>query len=198
MLFKCRWILKYELLALKWWLIFCRIPLHSPMSEIHVLTCWKLRSVALKCWGCFGPIWTSACSQRCCWRCHGCQHCSPRSAEDCPHSRRTCPRYPWGCQGSRQVCFTLLPAMLLCVSLMISWLPLLSFSVEVCHCYPISVWDVYCCFLHSVFGKGVFFESVWLYHAGVRPICAPLLPTVMSPCMSSWWRPSVLSIRSTW
>lgn len=30
----------------------------------------------------------------------------------------------------------------------------------------------------------------------VRPISASLLPTAMSPCTSSWWRPSAPSIRS--
>lgn len=179
--------------------IFCRIPLHSPMSEIHVLICWKHRLITLKCSAWFGPIWTWAYSQRCCWRCHGCQHCSPRSAEDRPHSRRPCPRYPWGRQGTRQVCFTLLHALLLHISLMISWLPLLRFNVEVCHCYPISIWDgFFCLFFFKISLVNGYFESVWLYLAGVRLICAPLLPTVTSPCMSSWWRPSVLSIRSTW
>lgn len=166
------------------------------MSETHLLTCWKPPSVTLERSGCVGPLWTSACSQRCCWRCHGCQHCSPRSAEDCPHSRRPCPWHPGGCQGSGQVCFTLLYTVLMHMSLMISWLPLLSFNVEVCHCYPISIWDVWLFFFYSMFGERVF--SVWLNLAGVRPTCAPLLPTVTSPCMWSWWRPSALSIRSTW
>lgn len=90
-----------------------------------------------------------------------------------------------------------LHAMVLCISLMISWLPLLSYNVEDCHCYPIFVWD------GLVFGF-LFFYFWWmgifnyLYLAGVKPICAPLLPTVTNPCTSSWWRPSVLSIRSTW
>lgn len=40
-------------------------------------------------------------------------------------------------------------------------------------------------------------ELIQCSFAGVRPISVPLRPTVTSPCTSSWWRPSALSIRST-
>lgn len=126
----------------------------------------------MKCSLCFGPIWTDTCSQRCCWRCHGCQHCSPRSAEDGPHSRRPCPRYPWGGQGLRQVCFS---SCMLCFCKHRWW--------YLGSLYWILMWksaivtqvlsEMYFFFsLHSVFGKQVFWKHLLVSCRRQAHLCA--------------------------
>lgn len=77
--------------------------------------------------------------QRCSWRCNGCQHCSPRSAQDRTHSRWPCPWHPGVHQGTGQVSEAAVYGSF-CqpnVSLMTFWLPLLSSYEEDRHCYPI-------------------------------------------------------------
>lgn len=145
--------------------------------------------------------------QRCSWRCHGCQHRSPRSTQDGTHSRWPCPWHPGVRQGTGQVSprpvhgsyFFCQPH----VSLMTFWLPLLSSNEEARHCYPIFVWDE--AYLIATFGY-IFYPCIGLtrvpcffvFFVGVRPTFAPLQPTVTSPCTSSWWKPFALSTRSTW
>lgn len=138
--------------------------------------------------------------QRCSWRCNGCQHRSPRSAQDRIHSRWPCPWHPGVHQGTGQVSETAVYGSY-CqpdVSLMTFWLPLLSSYEEARHCYPIFClrWSIRFPHLHT--SSIPVLDWPWPFFAGVRPTFAPLQPTATSQCTSNWWKPCVLSTRSTW
>lgn len=116
------------------------------MSEIHFLTRWRTTNVSqprnlcslsqkLTLVNSPSPPVLSIRPQHRCRRCDGCQHRSPRSAQDRTHPRWPGSWSPRGCQGTRQVRFKSLTwfyffSNLACfvpyVSLMIFWLPLLS------------------------------------------------------------------------
>lgn len=138
--------------------------------------------------------------QRCSWRCNGCQHRSPRSAQDRIHSRWPCPWHPGVHQGTGQVSETAVYGSF-CqpdVSLMTFWLPLLSSYEEARHCYPIFClrWSIRFPHLHT--SSIPVLDWPWPFFAGVRPTFAPLQPTATSQCTSNWWKPCALSTRSTW
>lgn len=84
-----------------------RIPLHSPMSDNPYTDMLEARLesllASLRCFWIVKLLSFALRVQRCSWRCHGCQHRSPRSTQDGTHSRWPCPWHPGVRQGTGQV-----------------------------------------------------------------------------------------------